>query len=241
MLRVEFQFEKVTPKPVVVETIHKHTHHYDYKYYPPYYDPYWYPHKWYYGGPYYNYCSTTFSDSGGSCHGFSNNDIGIGGIGSASMQTDPTAYTMNVSASDGNGNTNQFTQTVAAGTANISGAVNVVGANFCTTAVGSAASAGSGMLRSKSVPVMDSFVPEVNDAGITVAGSLSNQSFTFVSSFPLEDEKHVIVLKLLGKAADKVVKQAVVARAKQTCTSCGTRNRGQNKCCRECGTALEIV
>ncbi len=232
LLRVEFQFEKVTPKPVVVETIHKHTHYYDY--YRPWY---WYPNQYYLGGPYY-----------GSCHGFANSvDNSLGGglnnIGSASLQSDPTSYSADVTYTDGNGGVGQYTQTIG-GTVPVGNAgVGATSVNYCSASVG-----GDNLLRSKSVgvshlmPTMDSFVPEVNDAGITVAGSFSNQTFTVVGSFPLEDEKHVIVLKLLGKAADKVVKEAVTVKTAQTCPTCGTRNRGKTASfCRDCGTALTIV
>jgi hypothetical protein len=84
---------------------------------------------------------------------------------------------------------------------------------------------------------------EVNDAGITVAGSLSNQNFTVVSSFPLEDQKHVIILKLLGETGKgKAVKKAVTVKHAQTCVTCGTRNRGKlAQFCRDCGTALEVA
>ena len=89
------------------------------------------------------------------------------------------------------------------------------------------------------VPTMDSMI---NEAGITVAGSKSEQQFHTVSSFPLEDTSHVIVLKLLGEtAAGKKVKQAVTVKAKQKCTTCGHLNKANAKFCTECGTALEIV
>jgi hypothetical protein len=89
------------------------------------------------------------------------------------------------------------------------------------------------------VPTMDSMI---NEAGITVAGSKSEQQFHTVSSFPLEDTSHVIVLKLLGEtAAGKKVKQAVTVKAKQKCTTCGHLNKANAKFCIECGTALEIV
>lgn len=82
----------------------------------------------------------------------------------------------------------------------------------------------------------------VNDAGITVPGSISNQQFMTVSSFPVETEKHVIVLKLLGCVGDKAIKQAITTKYKQTCVTCGTRNRGKlAQFCKDCGTALELV
>ncbi len=80
-----------------------------------------------------------------------------------------------------------------------------------------------------------------SDAGITVPGSISNQQFTMVSSFPLDETKHVIILKLLGETSTGAVTVPITVKYKQKCVTCGTRNRGANKFCRECGTALEIV
>lgn len=88
--------------------------------------------------------------------------------------------------------------------------------------------------------IPDSFEP-VNDAGITVPGSKSDQHFSVVSSFPVEDDKHVIVLKLVGETQSGSVTQAVTVKRKQTCVTCGVRNRGVNMFCRECGTSLEQV
>lgn len=84
-------------------------------------------------------------------------------------------------------------------------------------------------------------VAQTYDAGITVPGSISEQKFTVVTSFPCEDEKHVIVLKLLGETSGKPVEKAVTVKFKQTCGTCGTRNRGKiASFCRECGTSLNI-
>jgi ribosomal protein L40E len=82
----------------------------------------------------------------------------------------------------------------------------------------------------------------VNDAGITVPGSISNQQFTMVSSFPVDETKHVIVLKLLGETKTGAVAEAITVKHKQICPTCGTRNRGKlAQFCRECGTCLEVA
>lgn len=81
----------------------------------------------------------------------------------------------------------------------------------------------------------------VNDAGITVAGSKSTQSFTTTYVGSLESEKHTIVLKLLGETADnKVIEKPVTVKHKPKCTTCGKQNKAHAKFCTECGTALEI-
>jgi len=80
-----------------------------------------------------------------------------------------------------------------------------------------------------------------NDAGITVPGSKSDQKFQTVGSFPLETEKHAMVIKLLGETPDnKPVLQPVTVKAKPKCTTCGKHNKATAKFCAECGTALEI-
>ena len=81
-----------------------------------------------------------------------------------------------------------------------------------------------------------------NDTGITVPGSVSNQKFSTVSSFPLEDEKHVMILKLLGETPDnKIVTKPVTVHAKPKCTSCGHQNKATANFCVKCGTGLRIV
>lgn len=81
----------------------------------------------------------------------------------------------------------------------------------------------------------------VNDVGITVPGSVSNQKFTTVASFPLEEQKHVIVLQLKGETEYNKVKQPLTVKAKPKCVTCGKVNKATSKYCAECGTSLEIV
>ena len=82
----------------------------------------------------------------------------------------------------------------------------------------------------------------VNDAGITVPGSVSDQKFVAGSWFPLEETKHVMVFKLLGETQrGKVVKAPVTVKAKPKCVTCGRQNKATAKFCTNCGTSLEIV
>ena len=92
-------------------------------------------------------------------------------------------------------------------------------------------------------PTMDWFeTPDENDAGITVPGSLNDQQFHTVASFPVEAQTHVIVLKMLGQTEDNVrVRKPVTVKSKPTCTSCGLRNKATAKFCTECGTSLQLV
>lgn len=80
-----------------------------------------------------------------------------------------------------------------------------------------------------------------NDVGITVPGSKSTQSFSTTYMNALEDEKHTIVLKLLGETPDnKPVAKPVTVKHKPKCVTCGKQNKAHAKFCVECGTALEI-
>jgi len=82
----------------------------------------------------------------------------------------------------------------------------------------------------------------VNDVGITVPGSISNQQFQRVSEFTLEPETHVIVLKLLGENPQgQVVVQPITVQHKPTCVTCGTTNKALAKFCYECGTSLMFL
>lgn len=82
----------------------------------------------------------------------------------------------------------------------------------------------------------------LNDAGITVPGSVSNQKFTTASWFATEAEKHSIVLKLLGETPDnKIVSQPITVKSKPKCVTCGKQNKATAKFCTECGTGLQIV
>jgi len=86
---------------------------------------------------------------------------------------------------------------------------------------------------------MDSYV---NDVGITVPGSKSEQKFSVASWFPTEIEKHNLVFKLVGDLGDnKPVTKPVTVKAKPKCVTCGHQNKATAKFCGECGTALEIV
>ena len=82
---------------------------------------------------------------------------------------------------------------------------------------------------------------DTNDAGITVPGSISNQSFVEVEDFPLENKKHVIVLKLIGVQNDEPVKVVTPSRQKPKCVTCERVNKASAKFCSECGTSLIVI
>ena len=97
----------------------------------------------------------------------------------------------------------------------------------------------SGTLRSASYTMSSA---PISDAGITVPGSESNQKFTMTGWFPVEDEKHVIVLRLVGTSEAGVQYVApVTVKAKPKCQTCGRVNKATSKFCSDCGTALIIL
>mgnify|MGYP001817000159 CR=1 FL=1 len=81
----------------------------------------------------------------------------------------------------------------------------------------------------------------VNDAGITVPGSVSDQQFNEVAAIPLEAETHVIVLKLLGQTESNKVSTPVTVKTKPKCITCGRTNKATAKFCTNCGTSLTLV
>ena len=110
--------------------------------------------------------------------------------------------------------------------------------------VGVAQNAAYSALRSTSFggAVQDSYIPDVNEVGITVPGSESNQKFSMTSSFEVEAESHIIVLRLVGTSEVGTQYVApVTVKSKPTCQTCGRVNKATSKFCSECGTALVIL
>jgi hypothetical protein len=80
-----------------------------------------------------------------------------------------------------------------------------------------------------------------NTAGVTAAGSVSDQEFHAVSSFPLEGTSTAIILKLLGFREGQVISQPVTVKTKTACNMCGTKSQFGTKFCPNCGAGLQIV
>ena len=76
----------------------------------------------------------------------------------------------------------------------------------------------------------------LNDVGITVPGSRSDQKFTTTYVGALESTKHLMVFKLFGGTVPK----PITVKHKPKCVTCGKQNKAHAKFCTECGTALEI-
>lgn len=96
-------------------------------------------------------------------------------------------------------------------------------------------------------PTMDSFAIPQNAAepksevGITVAGGVSDQKFTQGAWFPVDGQKHVMILKLLGQVGDVKVEKPVTVKTKTECPTCGHKNAFGTKFCSECGTGLSLL
>ena len=87
-----------------------------------------------------------------------------------------------------------------------------------------------------------SYSAPVNDVGITVPGSVSNQTFSTTTMGVMETEEHVIVLRILGETAEgREVQKPVTVKSKPTCITCGRVNKASSKFCSNCGTSLTII
>lgn len=81
-----------------------------------------------------------------------------------------------------------------------------------------------------------------NDAGITVPGSVSDQTFKTSTGFALDGVKHVMILRLVGETAEgKKIVEPITVKAKPKCVTCGRVNKATSKFCSNCGTSLEIL
>ena len=82
----------------------------------------------------------------------------------------------------------------------------------------------------------------LNDKGITVKGSISEQKFNLTTVSELESERHTIVFQLVGKTDDNTqLSKPVTVKMKPKCITCGKVNKATSKFCSDCGTGLEIV
>lgn len=81
----------------------------------------------------------------------------------------------------------------------------------------------------------------VNQVGITVPGAVSEQKFSTGAWFPVDGQKHVMVLKLLGVHGEQPITKPLTVKTKQKCTTCGHINKSVSRFCSECGTGLILT
>lgn len=202
LIRIEYQTERVAPKPVHIPVVQ-----YDYyNVYVPWYRPIWWGGTYIWNGVQY-VCNNAPASLNGS-----------------------TTFT-----TSGAGQTVTFTNSSGLG-----------GAQFCGSLL-QKSDADVKCLRSAK-PTKGMQVnclntvrqADINDAGITVAGSESAQQFHWTAGFPVHETSDVVVLRLRGEVGGKRVAKAVTVKTKPTCATCGKKNRPQVKFCAECGTALVL-
>jgi len=76
--------------------------------------------------------------------------------------------------------------------------------------------------------------------GITVKGSISNQGFNYGFIGELEDQSHIIILKLKGVNSNEIkISKPITIKTKIKCDTCGRTSRSDKKFCFNCGTSLE--
>lgn len=100
--------------------------------------------------------------------------------------------------------------------------------------------AGFGEETAQNVGANTTFTNSVSTAGVTVPGSQSNQVFTSIAGFPLEQQSVMVVLRLLGCIGAIPVTQPVTVKTKATCESCGLQSEAANQFCGRCGTSLVL-
>jgi hypothetical protein len=79
-----------------------------------------------------------------------------------------------------------------------------------------------------------------SDAGITVPGSQSNQSFTTVSGFETANPE-VLVIRLRGEVGGKKAQKPITVKTKMGCPTCGKKSKSGNEFCGKCGTSLSVL
>lgn len=79
-----------------------------------------------------------------------------------------------------------------------------------------------------------------SDFGITVPGSVSNQTFQSVSGFETANPE-VLIIRLRGEVKGKKVQTPVTVKTKMGCQTCGKKSKSSAEFCDKCGTALTVL
>jgi hypothetical protein len=76
------------------------------------------------------------------------------------------------------------------------------------------------------------------DEGLTVKGSISNQTFQTGYIGTLEDTTHTITFQLKGCIEKIEIDKPITTREKLICPTCGTASPSNANYCKSCGTYL---
>jgi hypothetical protein len=213
VVRVQFWFEQAPP--VITTTTHIHN------------DVWWndyYSRRYFYRGPY------TYHD--GPFYGMNSVSGSLGDVKLGSATTASTTRGGSLGSGDKMKGMPQSMNVAQASSATFS-------SNASASASGGTATAYNASV--DMTPTMDSFAPEVNEAGITVPGSKVDQKFTPVYGFNPEAISQVIIIRLAGKVGKVEVVTPVTVKTKQKCVTCGHVNKAGAKFCSDCGTSLELL
>lgn len=131
-------------------------------------------------------------------------------------------------------NTTYTSNTRSLGAA-IGGSVGAVQAMNCSLSANLTKSSKS------EVSTMDRNQCGVNDAGITVPGSESNQQFQHGGWFSTEDVSEVLVLRLRGRSGTVKASKPVTVKTKVICSTCSKQNKPTDHFCSQCGTSLRLI
>ena len=82
----------------------------------------------------------------------------------------------------------------------------------------------------------------VNETGITVEGSKSNQKFNTTLWNGSIGGTKILNIKMLGETEEnKKVREPITVKTKLECKTCGTVNPATSNFCSECGTSLQLI
>lgn len=78
-----------------------------------------------------------------------------------------------------------------------------------------------------------------SDVGVTVKGQQCNQEFSSIFIDDLEEQSHVMVIRLSGyRENNNKVETLIGSQEKIECPTCGRKNENKSKYCSNCGTFL---
>ena len=221
LIRIEYQTEKVIPKPVHIPVIYDYT-------FRPYY---WWPAYLPWGSPYVYQGVTYLCNNAPANLNVSSQNADMSSVNGFTTNTTTTG-----SAGLPGSEVQCFNSSLGSAE---SGSVKTMAMNFTKSSAGVRGQSRS--LKANMMRSVDIAETSLNDAGITVAGSESDQKFQWTSSFLVHETSDVIVLKLRGSVGGAKVVKAVTVKTKRECGTCGKKNKSSVKFCAECGTSLVLI